>query len=243
MNPQDNNSDKPNQQPISPDAEVYDHPVPGASPQIVYVTRPHEPIKPQLSDEQRRRHEESKKKYPGLNLSEGEFVISAIHRHPIGLLQIWAVVGMVVFLCFLGAYLFAGSSTLSAGAQPLVDPLVAAIPALLVTALAVLFGFIATSIYQANRFYLTNESVIQQIQTGLFHKREQTISLDNIEDASYNQHGVLPHILNYGLLRLSTEGDETTYRFNYASDPENQIRVLNNAVEAFKLGRPVTTDN
>jgi hypothetical protein len=50
-------------------------------------------------------------------------------------------------------------------------------------------------------------------------------------------------LFNYGLIRLSTEGDETTYRFNYASSPKKHIAVLNNAVEAFKNGRPVNGDD
>ena len=123
------------------------------------------------------------------------------------------------------------------------SPEVMAIPAALVSGLILLFAFIATGIYNANKFFLTNESVIQLIQTGIFAKKEQTVSLSNIEDASYQQHGLLPHMLNYGMLRLSTEGDETTYRFSYASNPQKQIAVLNNAVEAFKNGRPVTGEN
>ena len=49
-------------------------------------------------------------------------------------------------------------------------------------------------------------------------------------------------MLNYGMIRLSTEGDETTYRFSYVANPKEQIAVLNNAVESFKNGRPVLND-
>lgn len=42
------------------------------------------------------------------------------------------------------------------------------------------------------------------------------------------------------MIRLSTEGEETTYRFNYVANPKRQTAILNNAVEAFKNGRPVT---
>ena len=111
---------------------------------------------------------------------------------------------------------------------------------------AVLFtlgGIIATVVYQANRFYLTNESVIQHIQTSLFSKKDQTISLANIEDASYRQQGILQTILNYGSIRLSTEGEETTYRFNFVANPKREVDKLNNAVEAFKNFRPVNDEN
>lgn len=209
--------------------------------QYVYVTRPHEPEQPQMSEEQRRRHEDAKRQFPDLNLSEGEFIISAVDRHIIGLLQIWALVGVVLVVIVGVVYFLAGAGGNVEGATEVLPIEILAIPGFLLAVLTLIFGGIATSIYQANRFFLTNESVIQQIQDGLFAKREQTVSLANIEDASYTQHGLLPHILNYGMIRLSTEGDETTYRFNYASRPRKTVNILNNAVEAFKNGRPVTT--
>jgi uncharacterized membrane protein YdbT with pleckstrin-like domain len=104
-------------------------------------------------------------------------------------------------------------------------------------------GYIAYWVYINNKFFLTNESVIQEIQTSLFSKHEQTVSLSNIEDASFVQHGILQSILDYGSIRLSTEGDETTYRFSYVTNPKKQIATLNNAVEAFKNGRPVADDS
>jgi uncharacterized membrane protein YdbT with pleckstrin-like domain len=100
-------------------------------------------------------------------------------------------------------------------------------------------GYIAVWVYMNNRFFLTNESVIQELQFSLFMRKEQTVSLANIEDASFDQHGIIQTLLNYGSIRLSTEGDETTYRFTYVSNPKKQIEILNNAVEAFKNGRPI----
>jgi hypothetical protein len=251
MNPQENQPvpqpvqpPQPNQQNIQNNQggqQPTSQPIaPAGPPQLVYVTRPHDPAQPELSPEQLRKHEESEKRYPYLNLSKGEFVISAVKRHPIGLLQIWLVAGVLMAIVFAIAFALAGGN---GGNGSGLSPEVMAIPAALVSGLILLFAFIATGIYNANKFFLTNESVIQLIQTGIFAKKEQTVSLSNIEDASYQQHGLLPHMLNYGMLRLSTEGDETTYRFSYASNPQKQIAVLNNAVEAFKNGRPVTGEN
>jgi uncharacterized membrane protein YdbT with pleckstrin-like domain len=213
------------------------------TPQLVQMTRPHSPIAPEISEKARLRHEESKRHYPQLNLSEGEFVISAIRRHPIGLLSIWGVVGFFVLLVFIGLPILAtatgvaASLGLSAGAIASLGLVL-----VLLTVLFVLGGIVATIVYNGNRFYLTNESVTQHIQTGLFSRKEQTISLTNIEDASFRQHGIVQTLLNYGSLRLSTQGDETTYRFNYVAHPQRQVTLLNNAVEAFKNGRPVTDD-
>lgn len=206
-------------------------------PQRVYVARPHEPEAPEVSAEVMQRHEESKKAFPHLNLSKGEYIISAIKRHPIGLVKIWAI-GIVVIgaIMAMAVMLLAGQQSASYDG----NLTLAVTVGVSILALMVLLGvFVATYIYNSNRFYLTNESVVQEIQTGLFAKHEQTVSLANIEDASYRQHGVLPALLNYGAIRLSTEGEETTYRFNYVSNPKQQIAILNNAVESFKMGRPV----
>ncbi len=203
----------------------------------MYYQRPHEPQAPVISDEVRRRHEECVQKHPDLNLSSGEFIIIDIRRHPIGLLSIWAIVGMVV-AAILTLLVLVTSST-GDDATTTIPPMIMGVTALLLCSLALIFGYVGTYVYRANRFFLTNESVIQVIQSSLFSRREQTVSLSNIEDASFTKHGIIQHMFDYGQIRLSTEGDETTYRFQYAATPSKQVAVLNNAVEAFKNGRPV----
>lgn len=238
QNPQPSNPYQPQQPPgLSPQPTASE-----PQPQVVYITRPLEPEKPEITPEIRQKHEDSKRRYPSLNLSEGEYIISAVKRHPVGLLWIWGFAGIIVALILGLMVLYSGNFGSSLGLSISVSPAVMAIPAFLLCALIGVGALIATWIYRGNEFYLTNESVVQRIQAGLFNKREQTVSLSNIEDASYTQAGILPHILNYGLIRLSTEGDETTYRFSFASDPKKQVAILNNAVEAFKMGRPVSAD-
>lgn len=213
----------------------------GSEPPVVYMTRPAEPMQQHISEAAQKRHEDAIKKYPMLSLSEGEYVISAVRRHPIGLLSIWSVVILVIILSVVGVpFAMANQSLL--GPLPAGTMASVGVILLLLNAFFVLGGFLATIVYNGNRFYLTNESVTQHIQTSLFSRREQTISLVNIEDASFRQHGIMQTLLNYGSLRLSTEGDETTYRFNYVSNPKHQVTLLNDAVEAFKNGRPVIND-
>jgi hypothetical protein len=204
-----------------------------AEHRYVHVSRPIHPVAPNIPPEIMERYEQSRKRFPNLNLSKGEFVISAIKRHPIGLLQIWgAVVLLIVAMTGLVASYFLDGAN--------ADTVTLAFVGLgLMSLLVFLGGIVATYIYNANRFYLTNESVIQEIQIGLFNKHEQTVSLANIEDASYYQPNILSYLFDFGTIRLSTEGDETTYRFSYVAQPKRQIATLNNAVEDFKNGRPV----
>ena len=55
-------------------------------PDLVHASRPIEPTVPEVSDALKRKHEESVRQYPFLNLSAGEFVMLRIRRHPIGLI-------------------------------------------------------------------------------------------------------------------------------------------------------------
>jgi uncharacterized membrane protein YdbT with pleckstrin-like domain len=209
----------------------------------VHVRRSIEPEKPEVSPALKLKHERSVALFPHLNLSEGEFVIRSVERHPIGL---FVPIGLGLFLLVLAFFgIFNIDQVLSNNAfsnQP--SSFRDAVLLVLVGfALLVSAGiYVAWYVYTKNRFYLTNESVIQELQYSLFFHKEQTVSLQNIEDASYKQEGIIPHIFNYGSIRLSTEGDETTYRFTFVANPKEHIAVLNNAVEAFKNGRPVNDD-
>ena len=209
----------------------------GGTPQIVHLSRAVDPIPQELSPELKARHDRSVKEHPNLNLSSHEFIINAVRRHPIGL---FVPVTLTIFLVALVASILI-NLPLIVDSLGILD--LAYGPAVFVGIMLILLfllgGYIAVWVYTNNRFFLTNESVIQELQLSLFMRKEQTVSLANIEDASFDQHGILQTLLNYGSIRLSTEGDETTYRFTYVSNPKKQIEILNNAVEAFKNGRPI----
>ena len=63
--------------------------------------------------------------------------------------------------------------------------------AMLLIGIVALGGAVSLWIYLQNHFYMTNESVIQEIQGSLFYRHEQTVSLGSIEDASFRQSGVI----------------------------------------------------
>jgi hypothetical protein len=210
-------------------------------PKIVHAARSYEPTTAQVSEKLKAKHEASIERYPHLNLSEGEYVILDIKRHPIGLLM--PIFAMILLLGGIFAFASFYPSIYDAAASAIMPSMTAMFGIIvLLSALVVLGGAVALWVYLQNEFFMTNESVIQEIQDSLFSRHEQTVSLGSIEDASYVQGGILQTILDYGTIRLSTEGEETTYIFRYVSRPRRQIAVLNNAIEAFKNGRPVYDD-
>lgn len=208
------------------------------SHQFVHSYRMFEPEPLEIPVELRKKHDESVERYPGLNLSLNEFVIVAVPRHPAGyfgpVIITTVCIALVLSLLFNFPF-FANSMGLSTSSYGTLM-----LAGIMLIILFLLGGYAAIWVFINNRFFLTNESVIQEIQTGLYGRKEQIVSLANVEDASYSQVGPLQTLLDYGSIRLSTEGDETSYNFTYVAHPKYHITMLNNAVEAFKNGRPVS---
>lgn len=189
-----------------------------------------------ISPEVAAKHTASVEQFPDLNLSPGEYVIQSVRRHPIGLLSIWIVVGFLIIatLALLPLYSLNGpsvASLLGIKASSLPSAMVLTVPDLILAAFFTLGGFIATIVYEGNHFYLTNESVIQHVRPSLFHTQTQIINLVNIEDASFDQRGILQQVLNYGTIRLSTQGQETIYHFYFVANPARVVNAVNDAVE------------
>jgi uncharacterized membrane protein YdbT with pleckstrin-like domain len=206
-------------------------------PKVVHATREPSAANLSVSHDNARRHDESMSRYPHLNLSAGEFVVMDVKRHPVGLLLPVLASGIVILAIIAVMILYPADAASVNSALPAYGDI---LPVMLILMLLIgAGGSIAVWVYLQNQFYMTNESVIQEIQHGLFSRHEQTVSLGSIEDASFKQSGIFQHMLNYGTVRLSTEGEETTYRFSFVADPRNHVAVLNNAIEAFKNGRPV----
>lgn len=227
--------------PVAYDAQnrpLYARPA-NAQPNSVHVTRPVEPAEPYISDSTRLKHNRSKKLFPNLNLSEGEYVISSVRRHSIGIILPLGLGTLIITLLFIILFNYDLVLAMFQVSDAAIDltSFVLVVFGLIVIALAI--TYFAYYIFSNNKIYLTNESIFQVIQTGLFKKREQTISLGNVEDASYSQSNIIQKMLDYGSIRLSTVGSENTYRLTFVAKPKEQIDVLNNAVEAFKNGRPV----
>lgn len=190
-----------------------------------------------ISEDLMARHEESKRHYPNVHLTKGEYVVLEVRRHPIGILSIWALtivlaILAIAFIPFYGSSRDALAVAFDLGTNVLPDVSIVMWPAIILCALFVTGGFVAAYVYNGNLFYLTNESIIQYEQTSIFSIKQQQINLVNVDDVSYRQQGILQHFLDYGTIRVSTEGDEKNpYVFYYVAHPQAVIRTINDAME------------
>jgi len=235
-------------QPVAYDADgrpLYAHPSNNVqngakvATQAVHMSRPIEIEQTFISDATKIKHDHSRKLYPALNLSAGEYVIVAVRRHPIGLigpLALGLLLTTISFAVLFNFDLIAERFQLSGAAA---NPGIFVLPILLFVVLICLATYIAYYVYVNNRLYMTNETLIECRQSSMFSRSEHSISLGSIEDASYTQTNFIHQLIGYGTIRLSTIGDETTYTFPYVGQPKDMIDRLNTAVEAFKNGRLV----
>lgn len=186
------------------------------------------------SDDIARRHQESSERYPDLRLSEEQYVVAEVKRHMVGIVMPTIVAG---FLSLLVIVMLLNYSTWVPSNIPPASSLV--LPALLLLVLIGISVYIVAWVYMKNKLYLTNESVIQQIQLNLFSHSEQVVDLSDIKDISYRQAGIFQMLLDYGVVELSTEGEDKVYTFTNVTNPRNVIAMLNNAIEDSKNDRPV----
>ena len=174
-----------------------------------------------LSPSEQADHDRSVHDYPKLDFDQNEFVVIDVQRTFMGLVTIWlfAILGFILALILALVILHLPNLTYTDLASCGVISLGAII--------SLTYGLIASSVYTANTFIVTNKRVFAHIQYTPFAMRTQTIELSRIEDCSVSQKGLLATLFDYGSIRLSTVGHEQTYRFSFVDQPKKQFAVIN----------------
>ncbi|HSW99968.1 MAG TPA: PH domain-containing protein [Patescibacteria group bacterium] len=168
--------------------------------------------------------------HPMVVLQPGERIVAVVKRHPFGIISLYvsATIGIgiaaaLVFIFlpdFLSQYNADNTNALYVGF------------ALIVTLLVLILG-IATSIYWQNQWIITTDSITQIVQNSLFNRQVSQLSMDNLEDVTVNQDGIIPHLFGYGVLKVETAGERSKFSFSYCPDPNNYARQILEIHEQF----------
>lgn len=176
------------------------------------------------------RHERSKRDFPGLKLEDGEYVEYFFKRAKICLWMIWGAtfIGLVLILL---AFLIVLMN------QTVIDEmgknfLFIILFALLATALII--WMIALKIYNGNKLYITNRHAIQMVMNSPVSTSINIINLKSVEDASFRQTNFMQKLFHYGIFRLATVGEETTYTFPYSDISPKELRGVTELISAAK---------
>ena len=178
------------------------------------------------------KHARSVKNYPEIDLEENEYVILHLKRARIGVVMIWAIVGLLILALSIAIILVASSKTLETTFFALNDASLhyLRLGILALYAIIIFAGFVGQSIYNQNQMYITNMRAIQKQRNSLFSNSTNIIKLNRIEDVSYHQSSLFEHIFSVGTLRMSTVGDETTYTFPFLSTPQDEVKEISHLV-------------
>jgi hypothetical protein len=162
-------------------------------------------------------------------MQPGEKVLFELKRHPIGIITIYIMTGFV--LVALGVITFGVAPDLisSAGSQAIS---VGGLLYFFFALLCLMFNLIATIVYWGNRWVLTDDSITQITQTSLFHKESSSLALESLEDVTVDQHGIFPHIFNYGMLKAETAGQRSNFHFSYTPNPNYYAKKILEAHES-----------
>jgi uncharacterized membrane protein YdbT with pleckstrin-like domain len=171
-------------------------------------------------------------------MSEGETVIFAVKRHPIGLISMY--LSFAVLIAIVAGLAVIAPDILTDYDSDVVRN-VGVISLLFTVFIAGLFSMIAHIVYYGNRWILTSDSLTQITQKSLFDKQNSQLSLANLEDISAHQDGILAHIFNYGLLKVETAGEHSKFAFPYCPDPNAYAQKILIAREAFEQGEHYKT--
>ena len=165
-----------------------------------------------------------------LELDPDEHVIRSVQRHPISVIYILLVSG-VLFLM--------GTSALFFGIKHSEDIGLDAHKALFSLVMTVLIGFIflftwiAIYLDRKNQLIVTNENIIQVLQFGLFNKQVSQLNLAKIQDVSVDQNGIIATVLNVGVLEVETAGEAANFRFIHIPEPNVVAKVILEAHEDY----------
>jgi uncharacterized membrane protein YdbT with pleckstrin-like domain len=162
-------------------------------------------------------------------MSPGETVVCHISRHPFGLFGVYTVTAFLVILIFVGVGLLSHYVT-SLTTQDKGFIFAGAIAFMLI---AFLYLYIAVTIYKGNRWIVTSDSITQITQTGLFQKQSSQLSLENLEDVTFEQKSMLQSMMGFGTLRVETAGEHSKFVFPYCPNPGSFARQIIRAHENF----------
>lgn len=179
--------------------------------------------------EQQPQNPPQEKLHPMVVLRPGERVIGEIKRHPFGILSVYFSGAIAIVAAFTIAIL--APNFIQQSGDSILGPALLAAGILSIGIACILW--IATSIYWQNRWIITDDSITQIIQDGLFGRRVSQLSMENLEDITVDQRGIIQSMFNFGTLKAETAGERAKFVFPFCPNPNAYARKILEVHETF----------
>ena len=169
--------------------------------------------------------------HPMVVLQPGERVVAVIKRHPFGILSLYAGGAIALAIAIAFAFILL-PRVLDTYDTSQANTMIYFGLAIVVVGMALILA-IATSVYWQNQWTITTDSITQISQKTLFTRQVSQLSMDNLEDVTVDQDGIIPHLFNFGTLKVETAGERSKFQFPYCPNPTDYARRILEAHEQF----------
>lgn len=167
-----------------------------------------------------------------LPIDSDEIIIAIYRHHPIvyiiplllAALMILVIVGLAIAL-----------TSISIGGMTIID---SAYRSNVLTGVGIfsllilLFSYIPIWTKLQDRIVLTNESILQILQTSLFSDKTSQLSLQNVNDVTVHS-GFWGNLFGYGHLTIETAGEQDNYEYSFLPDSNVAAREISEAHENY----------
>lgn len=167
-------------------------------------------------------------------IDEDEKLLAIIKHHPFGIIKVYLQV--FIGLIFAGGLIMMLLPELiSRDEYP--DVYVAiGIVSIVLLVFMVLIMVVATIIYYMSKIVVTDQTITQTIQNGIFNRKVSQLAMSSVEDVTALKKGFFPTILNFGKLTIETAGEQENFHFEYCGRADHYAKLILEARQEF-MGR------
>lgn len=168
-----------------------------------------------------------------LPIDQDEVILAVYRHHPIAyiipLLLALLMISIIVGLAFVltSVTTVDGTTIISSSSRQYVLAGVAIFSILILA-----FSYIPIWIKKQDQLILTDESVLQTLQTSLFSDKISQMGLQHINDVTVRA-GFWGNLFGYGHLTIETPGEQDNYEYPFLPDANIAAREISEAHERF----------
>lgn len=152
-----------------------------------------------------------------------EHLVATIRRHPFGIVLLYLQVGVGIAAAVALIYFLLPSFIDGTDSQVLWWLKLAGFVIIL---FLIFILVVATVVYRLSKLIVTDKTITQVIQEGLFNRKISQLSIADIEDATADKRGFFATILNFGTLFIETAGEVENFQFKYCPNPDHHAKLI-----------------